>query len=176
MKEDNQYLHQTLDDDYLDEFIEKEKRSIEGRKVVSSFLLRMACQSTSCALAILLFQFAVQVWIVALLCYVVALAPVCTGLQIEQINEENWRVILMRGGIRTVIGLAIAIGFTQVKITETYSQISQTDKNLNKFLGELRAYEHPTSGQYELPPQGAILLAAIAIVFILGWLADKKGR
>lgn len=174
MSEQHDYLYKTHDEEYLDEFILRERKAIEGRKAVSDFLLRLACQSLSSGLAIVLFQFALHIWLIALICYAIALAP--TGFSIEHVDKDNWRIILMRDGIKTVIGLAITVGFTHIRISEVYSQVAQTDRGLSNFLSELRSYEHPTSNQFELPPQGAILLAAVAVVVILGWLADKKGR
>lgn len=173
---EEEYLYKTHDDQYLDEFIIKERKAIEGRKTVSDFLLRLACQTASSGLAIVLFQFALHVWLITLVCYIAALAPMALCLDIERLDEENWRIILMKDGVKVIVSLAIAVGFTYIRINEVYSQIHQTDRNLERFIADLRAFEHPTQPQYELPPQGAILLAAVAIVAILGWLADKKGR
>lgn len=162
---------------YLERFIEREEKALEGRKAISELLLRIAFQSLSCGLAILLFQFALSVWVTSLLCYLISLAPLIKGLSFLP-TEGGIKVIIMRDGIRLVVSFIIAVGFTHVKLNEVYSQIQKTDEGINNFLVDLHSYERPTEWQYHFPSQGVILLAAIASTVVLGYLADlnKRGK
>ena len=163
------------DDLYLSKFIEREERALEGRKVISQLLLRVAFQSLSCGLAVTLFQYALNVWITSLVCYLISIAPLMKGLSFED-TEGGIKVIIMRDGVRLIVSFAIAVGFTHIKLREVYSQIANTDVGINKFLEDMHQYERPTSWQYHFPSQGVILLAAVGVTVILGYLVEVNKK
>ena len=162
--------------DYLDEFLQRERDAIKSRQGVSKFILHLGCQSLSCSLTILLFQFAVDVWLISLLCYLIALAPFVGSLSTMRVDNEHWRITIVRKGLPALVGLAITVAFTHIKLMDVYVQLAQTDVGINRFLQDVRAYEHPTEHQYQLPSQGIILVASIVIVFVLGYVLEKKGK
>lgn len=160
----------------LQEFINENKRTINGRKLIGEFLLFVGCQTMSAGLAILLFQFTFKLWVLSLLCYAISAVPTMPDLcdvNINKTDQGGWEVTIMRSPLKTVVKFALGIGITYVGINETKEAVEMTYHNIDQVYAEIHTYERPKTSQYQLPVEPMMLIAAIGIVALVSFLRDK---
>lgn len=163
----------------LERFILEQEKALEGRKLIAETLLFVGCQVLSNALAILLFQYAVRVWVTYLLVWAISLSPAMADLcnvHFDQL-EGGWKITIMKSPFKTAFKLIFGVGVLSVGIHEVRDLIVDTAYGINQVYSEIRAYEHPKSGSYDLikdfNPLTTLILAT-AVVFASLYLKDRK--
>lgn len=170
------HLHQQVleaEQQELQSFIQEHKATMQGRKLISEFLLFIGCQTLSAGLAILLFQYTFRLWVLCLICYTVGLMPTMPDLceiSLNKTEQGEWEVHIMRSPVKTFLKFLIGIGITYVGINETRDAVKLTYTGISKVYSEIQTYERPSTGQYELPLEPVILFAAIGIVAVLHFI------
>lgn len=161
----------------LEAFILEHKTTLQGRKLVSEFLLFVGCQTMGAGLAILLFQFTFRLWVLCLICYSIGLIPTLPDLceiNLNKTESGEWEVRIMRSPVKTFLKFLIGVGITYVGINETRDAVKMTYTGISKVYNEIQTYERPSTGQYELPIEPIILLAAIGIVAVLHFIKSAN--
>lgn len=171
-------LEQYADKD-LARFIQEQEQALEGRKLIAEGLLFVGCQVLSNALAMLLFQYAVRIWVTYLIIWAVALTPALGDLCNVHFSQEDqgWRITLMRSPIKTVVKVIFSVGVLAVGIHEVRDLLVQTYNGIYAVHNEIKAYEMPKSGNYDITSQMnplAALSIATAIVFLVVYLRERK--
>ena len=171
-------LEQYADKD-LERFIQEQEQALEGRKLIAEGLLFIGCQVLSNALAMILFQYAVRIWVTYLIIWAVSLTPALGDLcNVHFSQEENgWRVTIMKSPLKTVVKIIFGIGTLAVGIHEVRDLLISTYDGINKVHAEIRAYEMPKSTNYDMVSQLnplTTLAIATALVFVFMYLKEKK--
>lgn len=158
----------SFNDEFIEEYIQTQKAKVKTRQLIQEMLFFASCQVASASLAILLFQFAVQVVFTTWLCLFIAWIPSLSGLcEVSfQRTEEGWQLRIMNRPLVTVIKFCSGVAITTCTIYSITNELNHTVEQINQTYAEIQQYETPRIEHF-LPPYFApIVLAAIGIVLI----------
>ena len=174
-----EHLKETVtksEQEQLARFIAEQNSLIASRKLIGEFLLFITCQSLGSALAVLLFQYTLKVWVISWLCYLIGLAPCLedlSSISFKQRDNGGWEIGIMRSPGKFLFKLVFSIGFTYVGIQEVRQAINTTYNGLNAVLSEVRAYETPATRHYSFPVDSTVILMACVLVGLFLLLRGK---
>lgn len=171
---------QTFSDRYLERFIEQQEIKLQTRKLIEEMLLTVSCQVASASMAIILFQYAVQVYFALFLCLVVSWIPLFISLaeaDLEQTKtSEGYSISIMSKGLRIVIKFVTGVGIVSFTIHSIYQDIRQTQQQINDVYAEIQQYEQPKLYDFLPPYTGLIIMASIAIVAVVMLVKTMRDR
>lgn len=161
----------------LDRFVREQEGKLEGRKLIAESLFFVGCQVLSNSLAVLLFQYALRIWLTYLVVWAIALMPALGDLcnvNFDQ-TEGGWRVTLMRSPFKSVFKIVIGVGVLSVGISEVREMIIDTTYGINRVYAEIRAYQEPKVYNYDLVQLSpwVSLIAAIGVVGFIMYLKER---
>lgn len=164
-------------DTELDRFIREQESKLEGRKLIAEALFFVGCQVLSNSLAVLLFQYALRIWLTYLIIWAIALIPALGDLCNVHFSQEDqgWRVTLMRSPIKSIFKIVIGVGVLSVGISEVREMISDTSYGIQRVYAEIRAYQEPKVVNYDLVQLSpwVSLIAAIGLVGFILYIKEK---
>lgn len=161
----------------LDRFVKEQESKLEGRKLVAEALFFVGCQVLSNSLAVLLFQYALRIWLTYLIIWAIALMPALGDLcnvHFDQV-EGGWRITLMRSPFKSVFKIVIGVGVLSVGISEVKEMISDTTYGIQRIYAEIRAYQEPKVNTYDLV-QLSPWVSLIAAIGLVGFILYIKER
>ncbi len=166
----------TFNDTFIEEFILSQKAKIKTRKLIQEMLFFASCQVASASLALILFQFAVQVVFTTWLCLFIAWIPSLSGLcEINfQRTDEGWTLKIMNRPIITLIKFCSSVGIVTCTIYQISNQITDTANQINAVYSEIQQYEHPQVEHFLPPYFPQVVLAAIGIVLLFGFARNSR--
>jgi hypothetical protein len=160
---------------FIEEYIQTQKARIETRKLIQEMLFFASCQVASASLAILLFQFAVQVVFTSWLCLFIAWIPSLSGL--TEVNfqktDEGWNLRIMNRPIITLIKFVSSVGIVTCTIYSISNEITNTANQINAVYTEIQQYEHPRVESFLPPLFPQVVLASIGIVLLFGLVRNR---
>lgn len=158
----------SFNEQFIEEYIQTQKAKIQTRKLIQEMLFFASCQVASASLAIILFQFAVQVLFTTWLCLFVAWIPSLSGLcEVSfQRTEEGWQLKIMNRPLVTIIKFVSGVAITTVTIYSITNELNHTVEQINQTYAEIQQYETPRIEHFLPPYFVPIVLAAIGIVLI----------
>lgn len=167
-----------FDKQFIEDYIQTQKARIETRKLIQEILFFAACQVASASLAILLFQYAVQVVFTAWLCLFIAWIPSLSNLgEVNlQKTEEGWTLQIMNKPIITLIKFISSVGIVTVTIYSIANELDETAKQITAVYNEIQQYEQPQIDQFLPPYFWQVILAAIAIVLLANCIKTARDR
>lgn len=159
-----------FNEEFIEEYIQSQKAKIKTRQLIQEMLFFASCQVASASLAIILFQFAVQVIFTTWLCLFIAWIPSLSGLcEVSfQRTEEGWQLKIMNRPLVTVIKFFSGVAITTCTIYSVTNELNHTVEQINQVYSEIQQYETPKVEQFLPPYFVPIVLAAIGIVLITG--------
>lgn len=165
-------------DQFIEDYIQSQKAKLQTRKLIEEFLFFASCQVASAALALVLFQFAVQTIFTVWLCLFVAWIPSLSSL--TEINfqktQDGWSLQIMNRPIITVIKFCSSVGIVTFSIYSIANQITATQQAILDTYAEIQAYEHPQIERFIPPFFMQAFLAAIGIVLMVSLLKGFRDR
>jgi hypothetical protein len=158
----------SFNDQFIEEYIQTQKAKIQTRKLIQEMLFFASCQVASASLAIILFQFAVQVLFTTWLCLFVAWIPSLSGLcEVSfQRTDEGWQLKIMNRPLVTIVKFVSGVAITTATIYSVTNELNHTVEQINQTYAEIQQYETPRIEQFLPPYFVPIVLAAIGIVLI----------
>ena len=174
--EETEAQNKNLSDEFIEDYITTQKARIQTRKLIQEMLFFASCQVASASLALLLFQFAIQVVFTTWLCLFVAWIPSLSGLcEINfQRSEEGWELKIMNRPIITIIKFCSSVAIVTCTIYSVADEITQTTNQINAIYSEIQQYEQPRLENF-LPtflPQ--IFLASIGVVLLVNFVRSFR--
>ncbi|MFP4410970.1 hypothetical protein [Coleofasciculus sp.] len=165
-----------FDKQFIEDYIQTQKARIETRKLIQEILFFAACQVASASLAILLFQYAVQVVFTAWLCLFIAWIPSLANLgEVNlQKTEEGWTLRIMNKPIITLIKFISSVGIVTVTIYSIADELDETAKQITAVYNEIQQYEQPQIDQFLPPYFWQVILAAVAIVLLANCIKTAR--
>ena len=165
-----------FDKQFIEDYIQTQKARIETRKLIQEILFFAACQVASASLAILLFQYAVQVVFTAWLCLFIAWIPSLANLgEVNlQKTEEGWTLRIMNKPIITLIKFISSVGIVTVTIYSIADELDETAKQITAVYNEIQQYEQPQIDQFLPPYFWQVILAAVAIVLLANCIKSTR--
>jgi hypothetical protein len=159
-------------DQFIEDYITTQKARIQTRKLIQEMLFFASCQVASASLAVLLFQFAVQVIFTTWLCLFVAWIPSLSGLcEINfQRSEEGWELRIMNRPIITIIKFTSSVAIVTCTIYSVADEITQTTNQINAIYAEIQQYEQPRLENFLPPFLPQIFLASIGVVLLVNFV------
>ncbi len=174
-EETQESIAENFSEQFIEEYIQTQKARIETRKLIQEMLFFASCQVASASLAILLFQFAVQVVFTSWLCLFIAWIPSLSGL--TEVNfqktESGWNLRIMNRPIITLIKFVSSVGIFTCTIYSFSSEITNTSNQINDVYTEIQQYEHPKVESFLPPLFPQVVLASIGIVLLLGLVRNR---
>lgn len=160
----------SFNEQFIEEYIQTQKAKIQSRKLIQEMLFFASCQVASASLAIILFQFAVQVLFTTWLCLFIAWIPSLSGLcEVNfQRTQEGWQLKIMNRPIVTLIKFCSGVGITTCTIYSIANDIDHTVQQINATYGEIQQYESPQVDQFLPPYFLQVVLVSIGIVLLFG--------
>jgi flagellar biosynthesis protein FlhB len=167
-----------LTEQLLDKYIAAEEIRIQQRQLVQEMLFFVSCQVASASLAILLFQFAVEVAFTSWLCLFVAWMPSLNSLSEVHFNKtpEGWSLKIMNRPITAIFKFSASVAVVTFTILRVNNEIQQTEEAISRVYVEIERYESPIPATF-LPsfvPQA--FLASLAIVSIVAIIKSWKDK
>jgi hypothetical protein len=167
---DQESNSQDFNQQFIEDYIHTQKARIETRKLIQEMLFFTSCQIASATLAIILFQFAVQVLFTTWLCLFLAWIPTLSGL--TEVNfqktQDGWNLRIMNRPIITLIKFVSSVGIVTFTIYSISNEITKTANQINEVYVEIERYEHPGVENFLPPYFPQVILASIGIVLLLG--------
>jgi hypothetical protein len=159
-------------DQFIEDYITTQKARIQTRKLIQEMLFFASCQVASASLAVLLFQFAVQVIFTTWLCLFVAWIPSLSGLcEINfQRSEEGWELRIMNRPIITIIKFTSSVAIVTCTVYSVADEITQTTNQINAIYAEIQQYEQPRLENFLPPFLPQIFLASIGVVLLVNFV------
>lgn len=161
---------QDFNQQFIEDYIHTQKARIETRKLIQEMLFFTSCQVASATLAIILFQFAVQVVFTTWLCLFLAWIPTLSGL--TEVNfqktQDGWTLRIMNRPIITLIKFVSSVGIVTFTIYSISNEITKTANQINQVYTEIQQYEHPRVENFLPPYFPQVVFASIGIVLLLG--------
>ena len=165
-----------LSEQFIEEYILSQKAKVQTRKLIQEMLFFCSCQVASASLAILLFQFAVQVVFTTWLCLFIAWIPSLSGL--TEVNfqrtEEGWNLRIMNRPIVTIIKFISSVGIVTCTIYSVNNEITKTANQISQVYAEIQQYEQPKIESFLPPMLPQIVLASIGVVLVLGFFRNRN--
>lgn len=156
-------------DKFIEEYIESQKAKIATRKLIQEMLFFASCQVASASLALVLFQFAVQVVFTTWLCLFVAWLPSLNGL--TEVNfkktDDGWNLNIMNKPIVTIIKFVSSIGIVSFTVYSVNSEITRTVNLITEVYTEIQQYEQPKLSNFLPPYLPQVVLASVGIVLLV---------
>ena len=175
---DQESNSQDFNQQFIEDYIHTQKARIETRKLIQEMLFFTSCQIASATLAIILFQFAVQVVFTTWLCLFLAWIPSLSGL--TEVNfqktQDGWTLRIMNRPIITLIKFVSSVGIVTFTIYSISNEITKTANQINEVYVEIERYEHPRVENFLPPYFPQVILASIGIVLLLGFVKLLKNR
>jgi hypothetical protein len=167
-----------LTDQLLEDYIQTQKARIEERQLIQEMLFFASCQIASASLAVLLFQFAVEVVFTSWLCLFVAWIPSLNSLCEVNFNrtEDGWTLKIMNRPLTAIIKFTMSVGIVSVTIYQVNQEIKATNEAINAVYSEIQRYETPNPGAFIPPSLPQVLFASMAIVAIVAIIKSFKNR
>lgn len=163
---------------FVEDYIHTQKARIETRKLIQEMLFFASCQVASASLAIVLFQFAVQVVFTAWLCLFLAWIPSLSSL--TEVNfqktQDGWTLRIMNRPIITLIKFLSSVGIVTFAIYSINNEITDTVNQIYKVYAEIEQYEHPKVENFLPPYFPQVVLASIGIVLLFGFVKNFRDR
>lgn len=173
---DQESNSQDFNQQFIEDYIHTQKARIETRKLIQEMLFFTSCQIASATLAIILFQFAVQVVFTTWLCLFLAWIPTLSGL--TEVNfqktQDGWTLRIMNRPIITLIKFVSSVGIVTFTIYSISNEITQTANQINQVYTEIKQYEHPRVENFLPPYFPQVILASIGIVLLLGFVRSCR--
>lgn len=174
-EESQESIADNFSEQLIEEYIQTQKARIETRKLIQEMLFFASCQVASVSLAILLFQFAVQVVFTSWLCLFIAWIPSLSGL--TEVNfqktEQGWNLRIMNRPIITLIKFVSSVGIVTCTIYSISNEITNTANQINAVYSEIQQYEHPRVESFLPPLFPQVVLASIGIVLLFKLVRNR---
>lgn len=169
-KSNQESNHQDFNQQFIEDYIHTQKARIATRKLIQEMLFFTSCQIASATLAIILFQFAVQVVFTTWLCIFFAWIPSLSSLtEVNfQKSQDGWILRIMNRPIITLIKFVSSVGIVTFTIYSINNEITQTTNQIYKVYTEIEQHEHPRVENFLPPYFPQVILASIGIVLLLG--------
>lgn len=163
---------------FVEEYILIQKKKLETRKLISEMLFFVSCEVASASLAIVLFQFAVQVVFTTWLCLFIAWIPSLSSLcEVNfQKTDDGWTLRIMNKPFVAIFKFVTGVGITWFTIHAVHAEIMASQKAIYEVYEAIERYESPDPQNF-LPPfalQG--LFGAVAIVSVITLLKYLRDR
>lgn len=178
-QETNQESNQLdFNEQFIEDYIRTQKARIETRKLIQEMMFFASCQVASATLAIVLFQFAVQVVFTTWLCLFLAWIPTLSSLtEVNfQKHQEGWTLKIMNRPIITIIKFVSSVAVVTCTIYSISNEITRTANQINEVYVEIERYEHPKVENFLPPYFPQIILASIGIVLLLGFIRSCRDQ
>jgi hypothetical protein len=177
-EENQEENNDNFTDQFVTEYIASQKKKIETRNLISEMLFFTSCQVASASLAVILFQFAVEVVFTSWLCLFVAIIPSIASLcEVNfQKHPDGWSLTIMNRPFIAVFKFISGVGIAWISIHLIHAHIAQTQQAFNQTYKAIERYESPSPEAF-LPPfavQGFI--AAVAIVSVATLIKTLRDR
>jgi hypothetical protein len=174
--EEDRVKEKDFNEQFIEEYIHTQKARVQTRKLIQEMLFFASCQVASASLALILFQFAVQVVFATWMCLFIAWIPSLSSLC--EINfrrtDEGWTLQIMNRPVVTLIKFCSSVGIVTCTIYQISNEITDTANQINAVYSEIQRYEHPKV-EYFLPPYlPQVVLAAIGIVLLIGFVRGSR--
>lgn len=172
LQEENQKQIQDFNELFIEDYIRTQKARIETRKLIQEMLFFASCQVASASLALVLFQFAVQVVFTTWLCLFIAWIPSLNGFcEVSfQKTEDGWNLRIMNRPIITLIKFVSSVGVVTCTIYSIAFEITKTANQINAVYADIQQYEHPRIEGFLPPYIPQVVLASIGIVLLFGFV------
>lgn len=167
-----------LTDTFVEDFIHTQKARLETRKLIEEMLFFSACQVASASLALFLFQFAVAQVFTSWLCLFVAWIPSLNGLtEVSfQKSPDGWELKIMNKPVITLIKFTSSVAIVTVTIYSIAGQINDTVEAINAVYHEIQAYERPQIEHFLPPLFFPVMLSAVGMVLLFGFVKSNPWR
>jgi hypothetical protein len=167
-----------LTDQLLDDYIDQQKARIASRQLIQEMLFFASCQVASASLAVLLFQFAVEVVFTSWLCLFVAWIPSLNALCEVNFNrnEDGWTLKIMNRPLTAIIKFSMSVGIVTCTILKINHEINATNEAINAVYTEIERYETPNPSNFLPPFTAQAFFASVAIVGIVAIIRSWKNR
>ena len=176
--EENKSKNSDFTEQFIEDYIRTQKARIESRKLIEEMMFFVSCQVASASLALLLFQFAVEIAFASWLCLFIAWIPSLSAL--TEVNfhktEEGWTLQIMNRPLTTIIKFVTGVGITTVTILRLQNEIQTTNQFILDVYADIKRYEAPRPQDFVPPFAAQALLASVAIVCVLGFIKSCKNR
>jgi hypothetical protein len=163
---------------FIEDYIHTQKARIESRKLIEEMIFFVSCQVASASLALLLFQFAVEIVFTSWLCLFIAWIPSLSAL--TEVNfhktEEGWTLKIMNRPLTTIIKFVTGVGITTVTILNIQNEIQTTNQFILDVYADIKKYETPKPQDFLPPFALQALLASVVIVCLLAIIKSLKGK
>jgi flagellar biosynthesis protein FlhB len=163
---------------FLEDYIHTQKARIESRQLIQEMLFFASCQVASASLAVLLFQFAVEVVFTSWLCLFVAWIPSMSALTEVNFNrtDEGWTLKIMNRPLTAIIKFSMSVGIVTFTILKIQNEITATNEAINAVYAEIERYESPNVSDFLPPFTAQAFFASMAIVGIVAIIRSWKNR
>jgi hypothetical protein len=167
-----------LTDQFIEDYIKTQKARIESRQLIQEMLFFASCQIASASLAVLLFQFAVEVLFTSWLCLFIAWIPSLSALCEVNFNrtEEGWTLKIMNRPLTAIIKFSMSVGIVTFTILRINHEIKMTNEAINAVYTEIERYESPNPVDFLPPFTAQAFFASLAIVSIVAIIRSWKNR
>lgn len=167
-----------FNEQFVEEYILTQKAKVQTRKLIQEFLFFTSCQVASASLALILFQFAVNILFTTWLCLFLAWIPSLSSLSEVhfQKTEDGWTLQIMHRPIITLIKFCSAVGIVTVTIYSISNQITDTVNQIYAVYDEIQRYEQPRIDSFLPPYFPQVVLASIGIVILVGCIRGYRNR
>ncbi len=167
-----------FNEQFIEDYIHTQKARIATRKLIEEMLFFASCQVASASLAIVLFQFAVQVVFTTWLCLFLAWIPSLSSL--TEVNfqktQDGWTLRIMNRPLITLIKFVFSVGIVTFTIYSINNEITDTVNHIYKVYAEIEQYEHPRVENFLPPYFPQVVLASIGIVLLFGFVKSFRDR
>ncbi len=161
-----------FNEQFIEDYIKTQKARIETRKLIQEMMFFASCQVASASLALVLFQFAVQVLFTTWLCLFIAWIPSLNGLcQVNfQRSEDGWSLSIMNRPLITLIKFISSVGIVTFTIYSITNELTDTANQIQQAYSEIQAYEHPRIESFLPPYLPQVILVSIGLVSLFGFV------
>lgn len=168
----------SLTDQFIEEFIHTQKARLQTRKLIEEMLFFASCQVASASLALLLFQFAVTQIFTTWLCLFVAWIPSLSGLtEVSfQRTQEGWELKIMNRPITTIIKFTSSVAIVTLTIYSIAGELTDTINAINSVYTEIQNYERPQIEHFLPPLFIPVVLSAVAMVLLFGYVKNNPWK
>jgi hypothetical protein len=174
--QESEATNKDFNEEFIEEYIYTQKAKVKTRKLIQEMLFFASCQVASASLAIVLFQFAVQIVFTAWLCLFIAWIPSLNGLcEVNfQKTDEGWSLRIMNRPIITLIKFVSSVAIVSFTIYSISEEITNTANQIKMVYSEIQRYEHPRVESFLPPYLPQVVLASIGIVLLFGFVRRRN--
>lgn len=170
---------ETFELEIIKEYIIDQKTLIERREMIESLLMYISCQVASASLAIILFQYAVQISFISWLCFVISWIPSMMevgGFRFKK-DSSGVEIEFVRNPIRLLFKFVSGTFIVWITMNEINQQLQQTYDGLSYVQEQIKNYETPKVDHFYpgLNTQTILIAAAITgVVFLVSALKKRN--